>query len=217
MDHDYKKPSHCADCKAESNRRAETPHEYVNSNHCRACNNEYYRRRREASKHLAETPHPYVNSRHCPACRSMYTKEYHVENKQACNERSRKHYRDNMEAYKDRSRKYYAENTDECKATQRNWQRNNLDKCRASYHRRRARKAAVPSDGIPYPLGDRCEVCYATDNLTEEHLVALSRGGPDTIGNKATYCKSCNSSKRDMSITDSRFTPWLVERRMAAN
>ena len=202
MDHDYKKPSHCADCKAESNRRAETPHEYVDQRHCRSCKNEHERRRREANKPLAETPHPYVSARHCPACASEYNKDYYAKNTESCREYSRK---------------YRAENTDECKATQRNWQRNNLDKCRASYHRRRARKAAVPSDGIVYQLGDRCEVCYSTENLTEEHLVAISRGGPDTIGNKATYCVSCNSSKRDMSITDSRFTPWLVKRRMAAN
>ena len=202
MDHDYKKPSHCADCKAESNRRAETPHEYVDQRHCRSCKNEHERRRREANKPLAETPHPYVSARHCPACASEYNKDYYAKNTESCREYSRK---------------YRAENPEKCREVHRNWRLENPGKVKAKHHRRRARIAAVPSDGIPYPLGDRCEVCYATDDLTVDHLVAISRGGPDTIGNKATFCGSCNSSKNSMNITDSRFTPWLVERRMAAN
>ncbi|KXB01515.1 hypothetical protein AKJ43_03310 [candidate division MSBL1 archaeon SCGC-AAA261D19] len=43
---------------------------------------------------------------------------------------------------------------------------------------------------------DKCIYCgEETDNLTLEHLLPLSRQGPDSPDNAVRVCKSCNSSK----------------------
>jgi ferredoxin len=86
---------------------------------------------------------------------------------------------------------------------------------RASSHKRRAHLAEVESDGIHYELEDKCVVCYSTENLTMDHMIALANGGTDTIDNKTTLCKSCNSSKGNhIDYRDPGFTAWIVRRRL---
>lgn len=63
------------------------------------------------------------------------------------------------------------------------------------FHKRRRKlpedvRAAILSAGV-------CERCGATDNLTVDHRIPLSRGGKDDPSNLACLCGSCNSSKSD--------------------
>lgn len=44
--------------------------------------------------------------------------------------------------------------------------------------------------------GYRCVLCGATDDLTLDHIIPWSKGGPDTAGNLQTLCGSCNSRKK---------------------
>lgn len=43
--------------------------------------------------------------------------------------------------------------------------------------------------------GHRCGRCNATENLSLDHIVPWSLGGPDTVENLQTLCSPCNSSK----------------------
>jgi hypothetical protein len=44
----------------------------------------------------------------------------------------------------------------------------------------------------------RCRICRATDSELEiDHIVPVSRGGPDTLDNLQTLCRPCNRSKSD--------------------
>ncbi len=43
--------------------------------------------------------------------------------------------------------------------------------------------------------GDECTYCGQVGDLTVEHMVPLSRGGPDHPDNAVFVCKRCNSSK----------------------
>jgi hypothetical protein len=45
--------------------------------------------------------------------------------------------------------------------------------------------------------GFKCVYCGSEKNLSLDHVIPQSRGGPHTVENLATCCKSCNSSKRD--------------------
>ena len=45
--------------------------------------------------------------------------------------------------------------------------------------------------------GNKCLVCGTTTNLTVDHIIPFSKGGRTEESNLQTYCKSCNSSKRD--------------------
>lgn len=43
--------------------------------------------------------------------------------------------------------------------------------------------------------GHLCLHCGATENLTLDHIKPYSLGGPDTVQNLQTLCRSCNSRK----------------------
>ncbi len=47
---------------------------------------------------------------------------------------------------------------------------------------------------------DRCIYCGATGDLAVEHMIPLSRGGPDTPDNTVAVCPSCSSSKGDRRL-----------------
>lgn len=55
---------------------------------------------------------------------------------------------------------------------------------------RRFRSAVVQRDG------EGCRYCGASnDDMTLDHVIPRSRGGPDDISNLALACRPCNSSK----------------------
>ena len=43
----------------------------------------------------------------------------------------------------------------------------------------------------------KCAICGSTENLTEDHIVPLSRGGSDYIENIQPLCSRCNASKNN--------------------
>lgn len=43
--------------------------------------------------------------------------------------------------------------------------------------------------------GHTCLHCGATDSLTLDHILPYSLGGPDSLDNLQTLCRSCNSRK----------------------
>lgn len=53
------------------------------------------------------------------------------------------------------------------------------------------RRAVFERDGFA------CLICTASDDLTLDHIVAYSKGGPDTVENLRVLCRSCNSRKGD--------------------
>jgi len=46
----------------------------------------------------------------------------------------------------------------------------------------------------------QCLCCGATENLSMDHVVPLSKGGRHSFENAQVLCRSCNSSKRDKTI-----------------
>jgi 5-methylcytosine-specific restriction endonuclease McrA len=45
--------------------------------------------------------------------------------------------------------------------------------------------------------GFACRNCGATNDLTVDYVIPLSRGGRQATHNARTLCRSCNSAKRD--------------------
>jgi hypothetical protein len=43
--------------------------------------------------------------------------------------------------------------------------------------------------------GHRCLNCGTSDDLSLDHIIPYSKGGPDTFENLRTLCRPCNSSK----------------------
>ena len=50
---------------------------------------------------------------------------------------------------------------------------------------------------------NRCKICHSTENLTVDHKIPLSLGGPDKIENLQCLCKRCNGYKGN--LTNKRF------------
>jgi len=51
--------------------------------------------------------------------------------------------------------------------------------------------------------GYECLSCYTKDNLSLDHIIPVSMGGPNTLDNLQTLCSRCNS-KKGVSIIDFR-------------
>lgn len=69
---------------------------------------------------------------------------------------------------------------------------------RTDLERRRARAATATKQHRSTVFdrdGHRCRLCGSTDNLVLDHIVPISKGGSDDIGNLQTLCWSCNSRK----------------------
>jgi 5-methylcytosine-specific restriction endonuclease McrA len=43
-----------------------------------------------------------------------------------------------------------------------------------------------------------CVDCHSTEDLCADHVVPLSRGGMNTLGNYQVRCRSCNTSRRNV-------------------
>jgi hypothetical protein len=43
--------------------------------------------------------------------------------------------------------------------------------------------------------GRACLKCDATEDLTLDHIIPWSHGGPDTVGNLRVLCRRCNSAR----------------------
>lgn len=61
--------------------------------------------------------------------------------------------------------------------------------------------------------GERvCIYCGAIGNLTEDHIIPVSKGGPDIPANIVPACKECNSSKLDKDIFEWYFLEKKAEK-----
>ena len=147
----------------------------------------------------------------CKECRSVDHKAWREANKD-------RHAAKNAawnEANKDRrattGAAWYEANKDRKAATGAAWHAANLDKVAASTHRYRARKASngvnlVTAAETAAIIAQPCMACDAPAPSTVEHLIPISRGGAHTIGNLAPLCQPCNSSKRDMTWAEWKYS-----------
>ncbi len=91
---------------------------------------------------------------------------------------------------------------------QRQWRAKNPEKNREYHNRRRALRVSVggrfTSDewkNLVLLYNSTCLSCFATDKkLFADHIVPLSKGGANDIGNIQPLCKSCNSKKYNKVI-----------------
>lgn len=47
---------------------------------------------------------------------------------------------------------------------------------------------------------NQCEYCQSSDDVQFDHIIPLSKGGPDTAVNQVLCCKRCNSSKGALDL-----------------
>lgn len=130
----------------------------------------------------------------------------------------------NADEIRRREREKYRQDPSLKRASALRWARENPDAANAIKRRRRALKAKADARVITQRdlrhLEQRqrgcCVYCGERKPLTIEHLIPLSRGGRDSIGNYALACKSCNCSKGNLLVMEYRLKrPRIVRRRSA--
>lgn len=124
----------------------------------------------------------------CRACKKVYNDYYHKKN------------RDKQLAY---MKKRYHENKEYYFAHIKRWRKENPHKVIEYSQRRRARKlgngggyTAAEWEELCDSYGNMCLACKAEGiPLTVDHIIPLSKGGPNDISNLQPLCGSCNTSK----------------------
>lgn len=139
--------------------------------------------------------------------RERSRRNYH-KNKDVVREKAHLRYLKNRQQRCDYSRRYREENIDKVREAGRKWGKENPDKIRANNHRRRARKRGAPGTHTAQEWADlcarydhRCLCCgMVPEKMTVDHVVPISLGGSNDIGNLQPLCLSCNSSKNAKTI-----------------
>ena len=153
-------------------------------------------------------------------------------------ERNRAHYLSNKEKIKAKSTawnqanaarvrenhsRWVDSNRDKVRAIGRDYASKNLDKCLANVHRRNARKRAATSPlctvtaaviAERFALTKGCAYCGADEDLTADHVVALSDGGLHVPSNLVGACSTCNCKKHARPVESwFRAQPFFSEQR----
>lgn len=167
----------------------------------------------------------------CGPCNRKASRQYRKEHLEERREAARRWVQENPEKNRERNRcwaqanpekraeynrRYRAKYPEKHKERLSEYSKNNPEKRRATWHRRKARKNQVLS--TPYDFkaicnhyGNVCLCCGVSPiagerktMLTPDHVVPISKGGPDTSDNIQPICLKCNTSKGDHHQTDYR-------------
>ena len=157
----------------------------------------------------------------CRDCANAMKRDMTPEQRERKNAKNRKYRADNPEAVKATNRKQYENKREERIAYANDWINKNRNK-HANYQKRnaykhrarnaayaRARRTRIKLNGTYYIslketknlLSQKCFYCQSFENMTIDHVIPIDKGGRDSIGNLVPACKSCNSSKGNLFIT----------------
>ncbi len=117
-------------------------------------------------------------------------------------------YRANAERVKQENLAEYHADPETHRARSSRWARTHRDARRMIDQRRRARKSATESTltssewrEILEVFGHACAYCRrGSVRLTQEHVIAVARGGGHTAENIVPSCGRCNCRKKDRPV-----------------
>jgi 5-methylcytosine-specific restriction endonuclease McrA len=147
------------------------------------------------------------HSPYCKSCVAARRKAHHEQNGDRAREQMRAYYaahgeeiRERVAAWKQDARadpEYRQAETE----FNREWRRRNPGKMAAANARQRARGRFDPDwtdaewQQLLDQYGHRCLCCGADGPLSPDHVIPLSQGGPNDIGNIQPLCRPCNTRK----------------------
>lgn len=106
---------------------------------------------------------------------------------------------------------YAARNPEKRSAAKRRWERENPEKQVAYVGKRRSLK--IGNGAYIITVRDErmlrsqpCRGCGTFEGLAVDHNIPLTRGGTHSVGNLVMLCKSCNSSKHNMTFIEWRYS-----------
>lgn len=131
----------------------------------------------------------------CKECRKEYSEKHYQKNREEILEYSRKYYKENREYHLEFMKKYSLENPE-------------VD--RLKVQRRRARIAQLPytltvrewEEALEY-FNNECAYCGVQENnLQQEHVIPVIKGGGYTQDNIIPACGTCNASKNARDLEE---------------
>lgn len=164
---------------------------------------------------------PCGRTAYCKTCKRVADLAYKQKNRKCLSQRQSEYYRKNIAHYKAYFTEHYQKHRDANRAARRihyaqhkeRWKVYGARRVRSPLMRRldeqirRARLARVGGKvtkaewlAMLERYGHKCLKCGSTERLTMDHVLPISRGGPNTIDNIQPLCLSCNSSKFDKHI-----------------
>lgn len=151
---------------------------------------------------------------HCKECK----RAFYLANKDSIGNRVKANYRLNPEAKKAYIKSWQSKNRKLVNSYKQTWLQDhpdynaewkaiNRDKVRNNENRRRTRKKAngvflVSAKEATKLYSSPCFYCGATEKITLDHVIPISRGGTHSIGNLVPACLRCNTSKQAKTITE---------------
>lgn len=161
----------------------------------------------------------------CKACRKAETRAYYEANAEALRKKSARFRREQPAAAKAHvarwkennrvrklayDRQYHSEHREERLAYNRTPERREAHRANARTQKAKRRAAMGAAVGritakewaeIRASYGGLCVYCHAKPaRLTQDHVVALNRGGSHTADNVVPACRRCNRSKSDKPL-----------------
>jgi 5-methylcytosine-specific restriction endonuclease McrA len=143
----------------------------------------------------------------CQLCRRLARAEYRQRNADSIKLQQQDNYTRNKEKRKAYVSAWQKANPDKFKQYRSTSKKRNKEAIAADTRRRNARRKAngvfliAKKELIRLSQGP-CFYCGSTEKITIDHVVAIARGGTDSIGNLVPACKSCNSQKRQLTIME---------------
>jgi len=141
---------------------------------------------------------------------SAHTKELLIKRHDSVLEAQRRYKNSHREEIRARQRERYAKNPEKFRLRNRIWAKQHREAEQLRLENRRARIKQAEGKITKEEWGrllqkynNRCLCCGSTEKVTMDHVVPISLGGENTIGNIQPLCKSCNSRK-GVNIIDYR-------------
>jgi hypothetical protein len=127
----------------------------------------------------------------CKKCRDEFRKEWYNNNKEHVLEYAAKY-----------RKTYYITNKESISKRTKIYKANNKEKLRNDSRKRRNLKRNVACEYSETEwmqcckyFNNKCAYCGKEEKLTQDHFIALNKGGEYTKNNIVPACLSCNSSK----------------------
>lgn len=141
-------------------------------------------------------------------------RKYRAENPEAVRATNREQYLNKREQRIAKATKYIQEHPEKHKEYSKTSRQNRRPQIAADA-RRRARKKLngiffISNKDLDKLLAKHCFYCGLVEAATIDHVISIDYGGRDSIGNIVQACKSCNSSKRQLTVMEWRI--WRMKR-----
>jgi 5-methylcytosine-specific restriction endonuclease McrA len=162
---------------------------------CKECNKQYYQKNRDrVIKRVNENY--YENNSQILKRRAELRKRPEAKRKKA--EIDSRYYRENKSAIQVYYKQWSKENRDYLKAYN-SWWRHRREAWLQNNGNNTLTKSEIKELFKQYPF---CVYCGEDEDLTLDHIVPVSRGGQNCIGNITIACHRCNSSKNDKLLSE---------------